>query len=171
MCVVDQLAPIGLIYATASPGEAPRFAGTCFLYQSDLHALTAAHCVAGDYTFYCIFPRLGRSLLPVQEIKRHPTADIACLKVEEWDVGAVSGVERTRREGVTPQFAYWGLAAWGLGLDVWTYGFPPEVAAAGGSIPQPRVFKGHIQTTYPYVGEFAYEALELSFAAPRAVRL
>jgi hypothetical protein len=65
-----------------------------------------------------------------------------------------------------PVYGFWGLGSPLFGEDVWAFGFPTEISPQGGNDPQPRFFKGHIQTRYRYSDRFNYDAVELSFPAP-----
>ena len=94
--------------------------GSCFLFRSDVVALTAAHCVPVEGEPSAVhLPHLGRTL-PVERVERHPTADIAIL----FCIG-----EDSRRENGFPTIAFWdGLPSgnYGLGEGFFAYGYPSE---------------------------------------------
>jgi hypothetical protein len=151
----DPLAPVGMVFVVPPDGGEPEFAGTCFLFRSDSYAMTAAHCVPRDLEILCWFPRLSPHPLSVRKVHRHPRADIAALHLE-GDLSGATRIERTRLEGVDPAVGFWGLASWGIGQDVWAYGFPAEASFQGGNQPRPRFFKGYVQTVHEYDERYAY---------------
>lgn len=165
--VFDLVAATGLVISDRVPlGSEPNgFLGTCFLFRDDHFALTAAHCIPTESAVRCVFPRL-RQTLKVKRVHRHPRADVAILELD-GDFELVLGIERNRDDGVMPVYGFWDMGAWRLGSDVWSFGYPTEASRRGSDEPTPRMFKGHVQTSYEYDNElYRYQAIEFSFSAP-----
>ncbi len=145
-------------------GRSPRkphrdrdFLGTCFAFGSPRFFVTAAHCLDGftaDELSVCQTARTGASLVRVNEVQHHPTADLAVLSL----ASPFNGLTPFARSIGTP----------GLGLDFWAYGFPEDVFGPHARQPVPRVFRGHFQRGLRHESHlgYSYDAVELSITAP-----
>ncbi len=155
----NQLDAVGVIYAFSTEKMNPL--GSCFLFRSDVMAVTAAHCVPDDDASYIVLFPNTKKVLKVERVERHPTADIAIL---------FCGGEDTRTEQGYPTIAFWdGVGNFTLGEEFVAFGYPTEGPTEGAeNFPVPRVFIGHFQRVMPYVSPCGYRYLagELSIPAP-----
>ena len=157
--VANQLDAVGVIYAFSTEKMDPL--GSCFLFRSDVTALTAAHCVPNnDHVYIILFPNT-KKVLKVERVERHPIADIAIL---------FCAGEDTRTEQSRPAIAFWdGVGNFTLGEEFVAFGYPTEgPTESAETVPVPRVFIGHFQRIMPYVSPRGYRYLagELSIPAP-----
>lgn len=167
MAGFNPLVPVGLVSGRQSSAEAWTFEGSCFLFRNDAFAITARHCVAGELAEYqCNFPQLG-STVQVSTVHRHPRADVAALQLVEATYRLMP--DQGRLPGVNPAVGFFGLASYGWGSDVTAFGYPSEGQQQGGTDPEPRFFKGHIQAIHPRADFCDYLFAELSFPAPRGL--
>jgi hypothetical protein len=151
---------VALVLGTENPRR-PVFLGTCFAYRSRLRFLTAAHCVgeipASQLTI--LLPLSEHDdIIGVDEIIRHPAADLAVLAVSS----------RVSDE-VLPFVGLSAIHTWGHPVDA--LGFPEDSDFRPTPEPvQPtaRYFSGTIQRFYTHtsVMGYIYQAGELSFGAP-----
>jgi Trypsin-like peptidase domain len=154
----DPLEAVGLVMP-AGPNPSPSaFLGTCFRFRHERVALTAAHVVPQTEDLVLVFPRSGRTQI-VQNVARHPTADIAVLVTE---------AQSTDSEDGYPQTAFWDqVGNWGLGEEFMTYGYPSEGPTTEPDATHPRLFVGYyqrfFQATMP--GNYRYLAGEMSVPA------
>jgi len=155
----DPLAAVGIVLTTAREGL-QEISGTCFLFRHEHVALTAGHCAAADAaSIDLVFPRLGRSQR-VEQIDRHPTADVALLvtKVEPGDPG--SGY---------PERAFWDrVGNWSLGEEFFAYGFPSDAPTpdAPPAFAVPRLFTGNYQRFFTYDSPSGYRYLAGEMSIP-----
>lgn len=138
--------------------EDAHFRGTCFAFRRSDVFLTAAHCVSEiDAVTLFVHTPAARGLYAVGEIERHPSADIAFLKLA--DLAWPGGVEPFIH---TKPFT-------ALGLEFMAYGFPEDAPAPDVEplTPTPRLFRGYLQRqlTYRRAGH-EYSAGEMSIPAP-----
>jgi hypothetical protein len=168
---VNPLSAAGLLVAASTPEAAnalladerrviedAHFLGTCFAFRRSDAFLTAAHCVSdiGTTPLFVSTPAAG-SAHAVAEIERHPSADVALLRLADsaWP-GGVEPFIRTK-----PLNA--------LGLEFMAYGFPEDGLAPNEEplTPTPRLFRGYVQRqlTYRRAG-YEYSAAEMSIPAP-----
>lgn len=118
-----------------SPGNEPRFIGSCFALRWNNRFVTAAHCVADLPVEEVAVRNPGGGLLSsASRIDKHETADIAAI--------SASGIQAAGYE--TDPF--WGVATnWTLGEDFMAYGYPADVLGPQGDQPTERLFRGHFQ--------------------------
>lgn len=163
----NPLVPTGLVFGRQRSAGVWTFEGTCFLFRNDSFAVTAHHCVTDELAEYrCDFPQLGSSV-PVSVVHRHPRADVAALQLVDGTCRL--SPDQGRLPGVNPAYGFFGLAAYGWGSDVASFGFPSEARQQGGTDPEPRFFKGHIQSVHRRSDFCDYQFAELSFPAPRGL--
>lgn len=158
----DPLNATGVVVLSGADGS-HSVGGTCFLFRDDTVALTAAHCVPQGVEVALVFPRLGGVIAPVQEIKRHPTADIAAIFLRGHD-------DSNRATGY-PAHAFWGhVGNYGLAEDFLSFGFPVEGPLMGSDLPGPvpRIFRGYYQRFFDHTAPSGtkYRAGEMSIPAP-----
>ncbi len=133
-------------------------AGTAFALTAPDIILTAAHCVHGlsaervGYAHPATSQTPGR-IIRATSIDRHPSADLAILRVPADDALLI---------------AFWGFVSnYGLGEEFMTYGFPYEDIAGGFKQLVPRMFIGHYQRFFHYVhGPWRYLAGEMNVPSP-----
>jgi S1-C subfamily serine protease len=155
----NPLDAVGIVLALVNDEWEPQ--GSCFLFRSDALALTAAHCVPDALESFAVhLPHLGRNL-PVAQIERHPTADIAML----FCVG-----EDALTEAGGPATAFLdGVGNWSMGESFYAYGYPTEGPTEDSTgVPVPRLFTGNFQRFMPYVSPRGYRFLagEMSIPSP-----
>ncbi len=133
-----------------------RFAGTCFGFRYPGIMVTAAHVIRdateADVTVTILLDEVEEGV-SVNEIIRHPTADLAILKIDD----AIEIFDYFSDIGPLPV----------MGANISAFGYP-EDTQPNGPRPTPRYFKGHVQRTHrhsSYLG-YGYIAAELSFGAP-----
>jgi S1-C subfamily serine protease len=156
----NPLDAVGIVLARVNDEWEPQ--GSCFLFRSDVLALTAAHCVPESLEPFVVnLPHLGGKNLPVERIERHPTADIAML----FCVG-----EDTRTPQGYPTTAFWdGVKPHGVGETFHAYGYPTEGPTEDSTqAPVPRMFTGTFQRFMQYTtpAGYRYTAGEMSIPAP-----
>jgi S1-C subfamily serine protease len=150
----NPLSAVGLLYQDVAQ---PRLLGTCFAFRHRTRFLTAAHCVgrlAAEEIGIVLPNAISVGTYRVQSVARHPTADLAVLKVAEADLPSID------------TFGYFGAHA--LGQGFMAYGFPEDVFGDTPLRPTERVFRGFIQRFMAhksYQG-YEYDALEMSIGAP-----
>lgn len=157
----NPLQATGMLYVQNEHGD-ESFAGSCFLFREDNVVLTAAHCVPPSIAGARIMLSYPKREMPVLDIRRHPSADIAVL---------VCGEEYAyRNESGYPETAFWdGVNNWSLGEGFNAFGYPsegPSFDAEPG--PTPRFFAGYFQRFFRYGSHSGYQYLagELSIPAP-----
>jgi hypothetical protein len=133
------------------------FLGSCFIFRDVNTLLTAAHCV-GDYApqdIQLAIHVLGNRLFDVLDVQRHPSADLAVLKVQGVDERSVGW----------PKYLLFDDRAYGA--EVEACGFPEDITI-GSSAPTARVFRGHVQRFVDWKSHLGYKylAAELSFRCP-----
>ncbi|GAA2778236.1 S1 family peptidase [Mycolicibacterium pallens] len=157
---IDKLDAVGILRVRDQDELTPR--GSCFLFRSDIMALTAAHCLPDSIEPEAIsvfFPRLGRTMT-AQRVERHPKADIAALFFDGEDARTSSGF---------PTTAFWdGVVETRIGADFFAYGYPidgPDDAAT--ESPVARLVIGYLQRFMNYASPAGYEFLagEMNVAA------
>jgi hypothetical protein len=91
--------------------------------------------------------------IAVDAIERHPTADVAVLRIGHW----IDIFDSFRDVARTPN----------LGAEVTAFGYP-EDTGTNGPLPTPRFFRGHVQRRFHHQSHsrYSYDAAELSFGAP-----
>jgi hypothetical protein len=133
-----------------------RFSGTCFGFRQPGFMITAQHVLNGaserDVTITILLDRIEEGI-GVDKIIRHPSADIAILKIDS----SIGIFDRFDDISPIPE----------MGANVTAFGYPEDTASSG-STPTPRYFKGHVQRRYRHKSHLGYEylAAELSFGAP-----
>jgi hypothetical protein len=154
-----------VITSTSGPEPDARLAvgGSCFLFRSDLVALTAAHCVPEDVNRPAIILPRSRRTLQIERVERHPRADIAALFAEGFDPKLL--LPQPSQAPVD------GVGNIDLGEDFIAYGYPvegPSLSRELAEHPIPRLFKGYYQRFMPYVAPrgYRYMAGEMSIPAP-----
>lgn len=150
---LHSIANTGAIFHRSSSA----FLGSCFIFRDVNTLLTAAHCV-DDYTSQDIqlaIHVLGNRLFNVLDVQRHPTADLAVLKVQGVDERSVG----------FPKYALFDDR--GYGAEVEACGFPEDITIDS-SAPTARVFRGHVQRFVEWKSHMGYRylAAELSFRCP-----
>jgi S1-C subfamily serine protease len=76
----DPLRAVGSVFARR--GDPTGFRGTCFAFRTAGHLLTAGHCVEGLHPEDVEIAFLGSpSLHAAAEVARHPTADLAIVRL------------------------------------------------------------------------------------------
>jgi len=138
------------------------FAGSCFLFREDNVVLTAAHCVPASIDTVIVHFPFARREMQVEEIHRHPTADVALLICEaRYAYRSGNGY---------PETAFWdGVSNFTLGEQFSAFGYPSEGPTFNSEAsPTPRFFTGHYQRFFDYESHdgFKYQAGELSIPAP-----
>ena len=134
--------------------KAAKFLGSCFaLRRADVY-VTAAHNIKGqELAELSVVSAADRQLYPVKGIETHERADVALITLT-----SVPPIQPF--DGALPPY---------LGADFVAYGFPEHTHPDVGSVPTPRVFKGHIQRIIrnhkSYLG-YEYNAVELSMPCP-----
>lgn len=134
-----------------------RFLGSCFVFRDVNTLLTAAHCVADlepdEVVLEILVP--GDHVYEVETIERHPTADLAVLKVNGVDERQI----RMPNYSIVDDRSY--------GVEVISCGFPEDSSIVK-MIPTPRFFRGYVQrfVEWPSHLGYRYLAAELSFRCP-----
>lgn len=128
--------------------------GTCFAFRNTDYLLTAGHCVpdSGQKGMGVAFPGMEEAV-PVVEIRRHPKADVAMVRVAPGH-----GASR----------AFVDVDTHYPGKDVWAFGFPGSDAGEQERA-TPRIYRGYSHRTMRYSSpttRSTYGAIELSFAPP-----
>lgn len=168
---INPLSAAGLLVAALTPEarkalladerrviEDAHFRGTCFAFRRSDTFLTAAHCVAeADVATLFVHTPAAKGFHAVAEIKWHPSADIALLRLagSAWP-GGVEPFVRTK-----PFTA--------LGMEFMAYGFPEDALAPNEEplTPTPRLFRGYLQRQLTYLrAGYEYSAGEMSIPAP-----
>jgi hypothetical protein len=129
--------------------------GSCAAYTSTDIAVTAAHCVPEHPDrYYVLFPGTREPREPIH-IERHPTADLALLRLPP-----------TESHAPPDQFYLPPPDSLEEGGDFYGAGFPVEGTTDG--LPVPRTFKGHFQRYFGYEAPDGrnYFAGEMSIPAP-----
>lgn len=148
------LAPTGLVFAQQHGSE--RFRGSCFLFRTPSHAITAAHVVAGlsVESLRLRFP----NTLPivthrVVSVKSAPGPDLAVMQLAE-----PSTAQPFKNVGTN----------FTLGESFMAYGYPYDVLGPTSGMPTARLFRGHYQRFVYFTSHmgYGYNAGELSIAAP-----
>jgi hypothetical protein len=134
----------------------PNFLGSAFAYRDDTHFLTAAHCVGQlepSRLAISLEPRDATRVIRIQSVIRHRTVDVAILVTDSSGVSHPFRNYRKRPE---------------VGEEFIAFGYPENVFGVDAREPTPRLFRGHYQRFYRHESHlgFAYEAAELSIAAP-----
>jgi hypothetical protein len=71
---------VGIVHAHEGTGWDAK--GSCFLFRSDVVALTAAHVVPTELEPYAVsLPQLGGKVLSVERIERHPAPISRCCSL------------------------------------------------------------------------------------------
>jgi hypothetical protein len=134
------------------------FRGTCFAFRQSDTFLTAAHCVSDiDAATLFVHVPAAREFHAVAEIERHPSADVALLRLagSAWP-GEVEPFVRTK-----PFTA--------LGMEFMAYGFPEDATAPDEEplTPTQRLFRGYLQRQLIYRrAGYEYSAGEMSIPSP-----
>ena len=138
--------------------EDAHFRGTCFAFRRSDVFLTAAHCVYEiDAATLFVHTPAAQGFYAVGEIERHPSADIALLRLagSAWPGGVEPFI-------LTKPFT-------ALGLEFMAYGFPEDAPAPDEEslTPTPRLFRGYLQRQLVYRrAGYEYSAGEMSVPAP-----
>ena len=158
----NPLLGVGALFAQRESKSELR--GTCFLFRSDVIALTAAHCVAENLDeFAVLLPHVNPAKqMRVNRVERHPRADIAMLFCDGDD---------SRDDYGNPVLGFRdGFSNWQLGSEFNAYGYPMEGPAAlrGPATATPRFFAGYFQRIFYHESHagFRYLAGELNIPAP-----
>jgi hypothetical protein len=146
--------------------DRPAFLGSCFALRDSRAVVTAAHCL-GDVPTNNLYVRMPRIIvvnrpdepqmnaLLVDEVVRHPEADVAILRIPSV------------MEGVGEPF-WKALPTVGLGEDFFAFGYPENVRTDQRE-PTARLFKGYVQRLIygieSHMG-YRYTALEMDFPCP-----
>lgn len=134
----------------------PTFLGSCFAFRNRRHFLTAAHCIttSSPEKFVVLTPWEGVYSV-VEDVIRHPEADLAILKLQ-----------REGRESVEHLTALREVK--GIGGDYYAYGYPEDSIGPNAGTPTARLFKGHCQRALGHESHMGYKylAMELSFPCP-----
>ena len=148
--------PLNAVGLVSGAGE--EFLGTCFAFRHWDYFLTAAHCVGGRegdaVSVLCPGSPPRRRAV---EIRRHPEADLAVVRLEEQTPNLVQ--------------PFWGAVGnYGVGQDFAAFGFPDDALGPDPLQPTPRLFKGHFQRFLDYgPPPLRYRAAELSVPSPRGL--
>ena len=138
------------------PGEdGSRFVGTCFALRQTNAFLTAAHCTS-DENMFIVMPGLLPKLHKVSRVIRHPSADLAVLRLDD---DAWPPVDPFLVVAPAPP----------MGTEFMAYGFPEDAPAPNQDRPEPiqRLFRGYIQRGLQYErGSYKYAAVEMSVPCP-----
>jgi hypothetical protein len=132
--------------------------GSCFLFRYPETLLTATHCTTGlskeDLAVALPGSRNAR-LFDISEVTRHPTADLAVLRVRGIDERDVTWTVNELFNDAS------------LGLDFLAYGFPRNEFGHDTGV-TPRLFKGYFQRFFAHSSHlgFKYLAAELSVPCP-----
>ena len=113
--------------------------GSCFAFRTRTHFLTAAHCIHGLAAEHLRVLCPGSEVRPVEDVVRHPSADLAFLVVTAVDDDVLQPFAGHLRQ-VPP------------GVDVTLYGFPADVFGAEQGSPVPRVLRSHVQRLMAHRG-------------------
>jgi len=137
------------------------FLGSCFAFRRADSYFTARHCIGDLPTddIAILQPAVHpQQVLRVRDVVRHPTADLAILRV---------GEEHSR--SVHP-FTDWA-GNYFLGEDFWAYGYPEDLLRRRTQVPTPRIFKGHYQRYFSHQSPlgYCYDAAEMSIPAPHGL--
>lgn len=136
------------------------YLGTCFAFRRSTYFLTAAHCVEGLTT-----NQIGLSIylegqpdndgVDVLEVVRHPSADIAVVRVSPW-LGELFPPYRGVTVGYRP------------GDHFAAFGYPEDTTGQADVAPIPRFFRGHFHRFFEYRSPlgYSYVAGELSIGTP-----
>jgi hypothetical protein len=149
------LEPLKHVTPIAALSEAGRwnFAGTAFCFRAPEYLVTASHCI-GDLPTARIGYAADQStrIVPLMEVHRHPTADIAIMRIPE----------------PSPFVPFWNFVGnYGLGEEFRTFGFPYEDLRDGRKNLLPRWFHGYFQRVFDYEhGPWKYSAAEINTPAP-----
>ncbi|GAA2170141.1 S1 family peptidase [Pedococcus bigeumensis] len=141
-----------------------RFMGTCFLYGEDDLVATAKHCVAPE-GLLVRFPLAGEER-KVVEVHRHPTADLALLRLDRT-LRDVTDLPTGRTGEARPRYAFWGQSAVaGIGSPIQAFGYPGPATPIGTAPQEPRLFRGYVQS-FHRAGDFGrHQVHEVSFPGP-----
>jgi hypothetical protein len=152
--MANQIASVAALLHSPDPGA---FLGTCFPFRDPTCFLTAAHC-AGELPAKELaigLPMGDAGVVPVVAVERHPTADIALLRIAQTTAGEI-----------TP---FWNLNdRYSLGDSFAAFGYTEDTFGPEPRLPVARQFRGHIQRVLRYVSPLGYEydAAELSIGCP-----
>ncbi len=153
----DPAEPTALLTMDRGDGDLEAL-GTCFAFRQRSCLLTAAHCLpeTGHRGVGVAFDDT-RPPRPAVVVVRHPTADVALVRVAP--------------HATDPPFVFTGLDGHPVGDEVCVLGFPAKDPGEQ-ALTTPRFFRGYFHRTMRFtspVTRQAYLAAELNFSTPRGL--
>lgn len=133
------------------------FLGSCFAFREPHAFVTAGHCVDAlePAELRLVVPRVLRPPVPVETVARHPSADVAVVRVPP--------------ETASPVQPFWNAVGnYGWGEEFFAYGYAEDRGRTADLAPTPRLFKGHYQRFFDqdsFAG-YRYTAGEMSIPSP-----
>lgn len=169
--MIEPTDAVGVILGITETGEIEH-CGSCFLFNTSLRIVTAAHCVPTGYLYFQVVLPKHSMVTEVEDYQLHPTADLAVLTMaDHWRPANPEGRDSLPRTSFVV-----GTTTLSLGSTFQAIGFPPIDTQPSQepntvSLPPLRLFGGFVQRRFRYTDleGRTYEAVELNVAAPRGL--
>jgi hypothetical protein len=152
----DPSQPTGLLTLQSEAGTLEPL-GTCFAFRHRCCLLTAAHCLPSSPRGVGVAYGGANAPRPVIGIERHPTADLALVRLAP-------------RAEDSP-LVFTGLDSHSVGEEICALGFPVNDPGEQ-DLTTPRFFRGYTHRTMRFTSPLTrqtYLAGELSFSPPRGL--